>query len=147
MNSEVWDLRTRRLVRAAPALEGATPVFGRPASDVIFASARRLTDDLGGSNEENELLNHHELSIARQTGKPVGSSGKVPRCVGGSLECLSVWQFASAAQQDCGHVLGKASVSFTPQVCNARTPACGCRSRAGYAAQGAAPTADCFPGH
>jgi len=47
INSEVWDLRTRRLARSAPALDGATPVFARAASDVIYAAQRRLFDDLG----------------------------------------------------------------------------------------------------
>ena len=46
INSEVWDVRTRRLCRSALALDGATPVFNHASSDVIYASQRRLTDDL-----------------------------------------------------------------------------------------------------
>ena len=46
INSEVWDVRTRRLCRSALALDGATPVFNHTSSDVIYASQRRLTDDL-----------------------------------------------------------------------------------------------------
>lgn len=47
MNSEVWDLRTRRLARCAPALDGATPLYSAPGVDVLYASQRRLCDDLG----------------------------------------------------------------------------------------------------
>lgn len=49
INSEVWDVRTRRLCRSAPALDGAAPVFSHVSSDVIYASQRRLTDDLGAT--------------------------------------------------------------------------------------------------
>jgi hypothetical protein len=36
LNSEVWDLRSRRLLRSVPGLDGATLSFSG-AGDVIFA--------------------------------------------------------------------------------------------------------------
>lgn len=49
MNSEVWDLRTRRLIRRVSCLDSAVPVYASAGSDVIYAAQRRVSDDIGAS--------------------------------------------------------------------------------------------------
>ena len=44
INSEVWDLRTLRLLRSCPALDGAAVTFA--GADVLFAIQRPISDDL-----------------------------------------------------------------------------------------------------
>ncbi|KAK9811850.1 hypothetical protein WJX72_011159 [[Myrmecia] bisecta] len=48
MNSEVWDLRTFKLLRSAPCLDATTLTFNA-AGDVMYATLRRTTDDLGNA--------------------------------------------------------------------------------------------------
>ncbi|KAK9813653.1 hypothetical protein WJX73_001935 [Symbiochloris irregularis] len=45
LNSEVWDLRTLRLLRSVPCLDG-TVLTWTGSGDAAFASLRRMTDDL-----------------------------------------------------------------------------------------------------
>lgn len=74
INSEVWDVRTRRLVRWAPALDGAAPLFSHVSSDVIYASQRRLTDDLGAMFEQNGDVSFANICLCVAA---AGSASKV----------------------------------------------------------------------
>ncbi|XP_024528210.1 DDB1- and CUL4-associated factor homolog 1-like isoform X2 [Selaginella moellendorffii] len=82
INSEVWDLRTFKLLRSVPSLDQTVLTFN-PRGDVIYATLRRNTDEVGMAL--NSKRARHPLFSAFRTIDAVDYSDiattQVDRCV------------------------------------------------------------------
>lgn len=64
INSEVWDLRTHKLLRSVASLDNTTITFS-PTGDVIYAILRRSSDELNAAL--NPKRQRHPLWAAFRT--------------------------------------------------------------------------------